>query len=80
MPSLWRVMAVLPVAAFGAAPALILLWVLKPWYSGSLASVIAAGAVGAVLCFAGAAFAAVGVRDTQRIATSLLTRVRGRGR
>jgi O-antigen/teichoic acid export membrane protein len=78
MPSLWRTMAVLPPAMLGGAPGLVLLWFTKPFYSHSLYSVIAAGAVGAVLSFAGATLATVGWEDTRRIGTSLLARVRGR--
>jgi O-antigen/teichoic acid export membrane protein len=79
LPSVRQSLAVLPVALAGGAPALLLLWFLKPWYGGTLAGVIGAGAAGGLLCLAGTTLAAVGVADTKSIAGSLIARVRRTG-
>lgn len=79
LPPTGQALAVLPAALAGGAPALLLLWFLKPWYGGSLATVLAAGVVGGALCLAGTTLAAVGVADTRKLADSFLARVRRRG-
>ncbi len=78
LPPLGRTMLVLPVALAGGAPALGLLYVLKPFYSHSLVTIVAAGAIGGALCLLGASLTAVGWQDSRRIAGALLARVRGR--
>jgi hypothetical protein len=79
MPSLGRTLLTLPVALAGGAPALILLLVTKPLYSGSLATVVAAGMAGGILCLAGSVLTAVGWKDTRRLVSALAARVRGGG-
>ena len=74
LPSLWRMMLTLPVALAGGAPALLLLYFLKPWYSHSLATVIAAGLVGGLLCLLGSTLTAVGWTEVRRLARSLVGR------
>lgn len=76
LPPMRQALAVLPPALAGGAPALLLLWFARPWYSGSLAAVLAAGVAGGVLCLAGSTLATVGVADTRAIVRSLLARVR----
>jgi O-antigen/teichoic acid export membrane protein len=79
LPPTVQALSVLPAALAGGAPALLLLWFLKPWYGGSLATVLAAGVVGGALCLAGTTLASVGVADTRKLADSFLARVRRRG-
>lgn len=76
LPPMRQVLAVLPPALAGGAPALLLLWYTKPWYGGSLATVMAAGVAGGALCLVGTTLATVGVDDTRKIVASLLARVR----
>ena len=76
LPPLHTSLAVLPRALAGAAPALALLWFAKPWYGGSLATVLGAGVVGGLLCLAGTTLAAVGLADTRHILASLGARLR----
>lgn len=76
LPSMRATLAILPVALAGGAPALALLWFLKPWYGGTLPGVLAAGAVGGLLCLAGSTLAAVGLEDTRNILASLGARLR----
>jgi hypothetical protein len=76
LPSFGRTLLTLPVALAGGAPALVLLYVLKPYYSGSLASVVGAGMAGGALCLAGSLLTAVGWRDSRRIVASLRSRRR----
>ena len=70
-----QLLAGLPMALRGGAPALALLWFAKPWYSHSLATIVAAGFVGGVLCLAGCGVTAVGLKDTNLIIGSLRSRV-----
>jgi O-antigen/teichoic acid export membrane protein len=79
MPPLGRTLLTLPVALAGGAPALILLLVTKPLYSGSLATVIAAGMAGGVLCLAGSVLTAVGWKDSRRLVLALCARLLGGG-
>jgi O-antigen/teichoic acid export membrane protein len=67
--------ALLPAVA-GGAPALALLYFTKPWFGGSLASVLAAGLAGGALCLAGATLAAVGWTDTRSLFGSFVDRLR----
>jgi len=76
LPSLWRTFLTLPVALAGGAPGLLLLYFLKPFYSQSLATVIAAGIAGGVVCLAGSTLTAVGWKNTRRLFAALLTRLR----
>ncbi|MCC6348178.1 MAG: MATE family efflux transporter [Candidatus Eisenbacteria bacterium] len=78
LPPMRQALAALPPALAGGAPALLLLWFLKPWYGGSFATVVGAGAIGGLLCLTGTTLATVGVADTRKLAGSLLARVRGR--
>lgn len=78
-PSMRRSLAALGPALLGGAPTLALLHFAKPWYSGSLASVLAAGVVGGALCLAGSTLAAVGWRDARRLLDALLARLLRRG-
>jgi O-antigen/teichoic acid export membrane protein len=78
LPPMRRALLVLPVAVGGGAPALLLLYFLKPYYAGSLASVIAAGVAGGLLCLVGSTLAAVGLKETRLLFTSLLVRLRPR--
>jgi O-antigen/teichoic acid export membrane protein len=76
LPPIGRTMMILPVALAGGAPALLLLYFLKPHYSQSLVTVATAGAIGGVLCLIGSAATAVGPRDGRRILDALVARVR----
>ena len=78
LPPTGQALAVLPVGLAGGAPALLLLWFLKPWYGGSLATVLAAGLVGGMVCLAGTMLAVVGVAETRKLADSFLARARRR--
>ncbi len=79
LPPMTSALAMLPRALLGGAPALVALLLLKPWYSGSLPAVLAAGFVGGVLCLAGTFLTTVGIADTRRIGGALAARVRRRG-
>lgn len=79
LPSLRATLLTLPVALAGGAPALLLLYFLKPFYSQSLLSVVAAGAAGGLLCLAGSLLTAVGWRDTRGLAVALMGRLRSGG-
>ena len=76
LPSLPAMLLTLPVALAGGAPALLLLYFLKPLYSHSLAAIVGAGIAGAVLCLAGSMLTAVGWQDTHKLAVSLAGRLR----
>ena len=79
MPPMRSSLLTLVPAVAGGAPALVLLYFAKPWYSQSLASVLAASVLGGVLCLAGSTLAAVGWSDTRNLLGSLLARVRRQG-
>jgi O-antigen/teichoic acid export membrane protein len=74
LPSIGRTLLTLPAALLGGAPALILLYFLKPYYEGSLSSIMAAGLVAGALSLAGATLTAVGWKDTLAVVNSLLRR------
>ena len=76
LPSLRATFLTLPVALAGGAPALLLLYLLKPYYSQSLATVLLAGVAAGLLCLAGSLLTAVGWRDTRGLAVSLAGRLR----
>ena len=76
LPSLRATLLTLPVALAGGAPALLLLYFLKPLYSGSLPAIVVAGTAGGLLCLAGSLLTAVGWRATRGLAVALLTRLR----
>jgi O-antigen/teichoic acid export membrane protein len=76
LPSLRATLLTLPVALAGGAPALVLLYFLKPFYSQSLASVLIAGLAGGLLCLAGSLLTAVGWRDVRAMAVALGARLR----
>ncbi len=79
IPSLWATFRTLPAALLGGAPALIVLWLLRPFYSGSLQAVLLAGFLGGMLCLAGTLLTAVGWRDTRSLALALVHRLRANG-
>ncbi len=79
LPSMQATLLTLPAALAGGAPALLLLYFLKPYFSQSLASVLIAGVVGGVLCLAGSLLTAVGWRDTRVLAAALVARLRSSG-
>lgn len=76
LPSLRATLVTLPLALAGGAPALLLLYFLKPFYSQSLPAVLIAGMAGGVLCLAGSLLTAVGWRDTRGLVVALGTRLR----
>jgi len=76
LPPMGRTLWTLPMALMGGAPALVALFFLKPYYGRSLATVLAAGGVGAAICFAGSLLTAVGWKDTRFILQALVSRVR----
>jgi O-antigen/teichoic acid export membrane protein len=79
IPSLWATFRTLPAALLGGAPALVLLWLARPLYAGSLQAVLLAGFLGGLLCLAGSLLTAVGWKDTRRLAQALVRRLRGEG-
>jgi O-antigen/teichoic acid export membrane protein len=76
LPSLRATLLTLPVALAGGAPALLLLYFLKPFYSHSLMAIVGAGVAGGLLCLAGSLLTAVGWRDTRGLAAALVIRLR----
>jgi uncharacterized membrane protein len=79
IPSLWATFRTLPAALLGGAPALVLLWLARPLYSGSLQAVLLAGFLGGLLCLAGALLTAVGWKDTRGLVVALVGRLKGEG-
>ncbi len=79
IPSLWATFRTLPAALLGGAPALVVLWLLRPVYGGSLRGVLLAGFLGVTGCLAGALLTAVGWRDTRGLMLALAGRLRGNG-
>lgn len=79
LPPMGATLLTLPVALAGGAPALLLLYFLKPFYSQSLSSVLIAGMAGGLLCLAGSLLTTVGWRDTRGLAAALMTRLRSGG-
>ena len=77
MPPLWPTFLTLPSALLGGAPALVLLWLLRPVCSGSLQAVLLAGFLAGLLCLAGSLSTAVGWRDSRRLVAALVSRLRG---
>ncbi len=67
MPSMRAGLSPLPWALLGAAPGLLLLWLARPLYGGSLAGVIGAGFMGGAICLAGSLLAAVRVTELRRL-------------
>jgi O-antigen/teichoic acid export membrane protein len=67
MPSLRASLSPLPWALLGSAPGLLLLWLARPLYGGSLAAVIVAGFVGGAICLAGSLLAAVRLTELRRL-------------
>lgn len=67
MPSMRASLAPLPWALLGAAPGLLLLWLARPLFGGSLAGVIVAGLAGGVICLAGSLLAAVRPAELRRL-------------
>ncbi len=65
-------------AIAGGAPALILLYLARPWYGGSLVAVVGAGLVSGVLCLAGSALLAVGPASIRHLALALIPSGRNR--
>lgn len=76
LPSLRATLLTLPIALAGGAPALLLLYFLKPLYAHSLAAIVGAGMVGGLLCLAGSLLTAVGWRDARGLAAALVARLR----
>jgi O-antigen/teichoic acid export membrane protein len=76
LPSLRGTLLTLPVALASGAPALLLLYFLKPFYSQSLPAVLTAGVVGGLLCLAGSVLTAVGWRDARGLLVALGARLR----
>ena len=76
LPPLGAMLLTLPVALAGGAPALLLLYVLKPFYAHSLPAIVGAGIAGGLLCLAGSLLTAVGWRDTRRLAAALAAQLR----
>lgn len=67
MPSMRSTLSPLPWALLGTAPGLILLWLARPWFGGSLAGVIVAGFAGGAVCLAGSLLAAVRVAELRKL-------------
>jgi hypothetical protein len=67
MPSMGASLSPLPWALLGTAPGLLLLWLARPLYGGSLAGVIVAGFAGGAVCLAGSLLAAVRVAELRRL-------------
>jgi O-antigen/teichoic acid export membrane protein len=67
MPSMRASLSPLPWALLGTAPGLVLLWLARPWYGGSLAGVIVAGFAGGAVCLAGSLLAAVRLKELRRL-------------
>ena len=76
LPSLRATLLTLPVALAGGAPALLLLYFLKPLYAHSLPAIVGAGVAGGVLGLAGSLLTAVGWRDTRGLVVALVARLR----
>jgi Na+-driven multidrug efflux pump len=70
-PPLSASLGTLPRALLGAAPGLALLWLVRPWIGGNLASVLAAGVAGGALGLAGAAYVALGPAELRRLWSQL---------
>lgn len=60
-PSLGELLAPIPRAVAGALPGLLLLYLLRGVYGGSLAGVLVAGLLGGAVCLAGAAWSTLGI-------------------
>jgi hypothetical protein len=67
MPPPREYLIVLPRALLGGAPALVLLYLLRGVYGGSLIAVIVAGILGGLLCLAGSARMAIGPEGIRRL-------------
>jgi O-antigen/teichoic acid export membrane protein len=79
IPSLWATFLTLPAALLGGAPALVVLWLLRPIYAGSLHAVLIAGFLGGLACLAGSLLTAVGWKDMRGLVVALAGRMRGDG-
>lgn len=79
LPSIRATLLTLPMALLGGAPALLILYLLKPLYSHSLAAVLIAGIVGGALCLAGSLWSAVGWEESRRLLRALVSRLRPDG-
>jgi O-antigen/teichoic acid export membrane protein len=60
MPSMRTCLRPLPLAMLGTLPVLILLWLLRPVYGGTLAGVVTAGLIGGLLAVSGSLLLTVG--------------------
>lgn len=67
MPSMPEYLRPVGKAFVGALPGLVLLWLGRPWYGGSLAAIIAAGVAGGAIAVAGAALLAIGPTGLRRL-------------
>jgi len=76
LPPLGATLLTLPAALAGGAPALLLLYFLKPLYAHSLLAIVGAGMAGGLLCLAGSLLTAVGWRDTRGLVAALAARLR----
>ncbi|MDM7913846.1 MAG: lipopolysaccharide biosynthesis protein [Candidatus Eisenbacteria bacterium] len=66
IPGLADLLLPIPKALLGGAPALVLLWFTRPVYGGSMVSILAALAIGGLLCLAGAALVSMGPAEIRR--------------
>jgi O-antigen/teichoic acid export membrane protein len=67
MPSMRASLSPLPWALLGTAPGLLLLWVARPLYSGTLAGVIVAGLAGGAISLAGSLLTAVRLAELRKL-------------
>jgi O-antigen/teichoic acid export membrane protein len=67
LPSLRVSLSPFPWALLGTAPGLVVLWLARPLYGGSLAGVILAGLAGGAICLAGSLLAAVRPAELRRL-------------
>ena len=74
LPSTARLLVFYLRAVAGAAPALILLWLVKPHYSNSLAAVVIAGMLGGAFALAGAISASFGRSGLLRLRKGIMSR------
>ena len=70
-PSPGEVYRTMPRAMLGAAPGLVLLWLLRPVYQGNLASVMIAGVLGGMLALAGSVVLSLGAAEIRHLWAAL---------